>query len=53
MKDGNYIHYQLWNPEHPVALKFRFTEIGFTVEGLKTLKKEIEDALKIVDNGNA
>lgn len=50
MKDGKYIHYQTWNTEHPVALRFRFTEIGFTVEGLKALKKEIENALKEIES---
>jgi hypothetical protein len=46
MKDGEYIHYQTWNQEHPVALRFRFTEIAMTKQDLEDLKKEIEKALE-------
>ncbi|MBQ1748376.1 MAG: hypothetical protein II041_06790 [Bacteroidales bacterium] len=46
MKDGKYIHYQTWNMEHPVALRFRFTEIAMTKKNLEELKEEIETALK-------
>ena len=46
MADGKYIHYQTWNQEHPVALRFRFTEIAMTKENLEELKKEITEALK-------
>jgi len=49
MKDSKHIHFQTWNTEHPVALKFRFTEIAFTLEDLKELKNEIEDAIKTLE----
>ena len=48
MEDGKYIHYQTWNQEHPVALRFRFTEIAMTKENLEELKREIEEALGFI-----
>ena len=46
MKDSKHIHYQTWWEECPVALRFGTTEIAFTIEGLKALKEEIENAIK-------
>ena len=50
MKDGRYVHYQKWNKEHPVALKFGFTEIAMTVDGLKEMRDEIDKAINELDN---
>ena len=50
MKDGRYVHYQKWNKERPVALKFGFTEIAMTVDGLKELRDEIDKAINELDN---
>ena len=45
MEDGQYIHYQTWNKDYPVALKFRFTEIAFSLEALLRLRDEIDTAI--------
>lgn len=45
MKDGQYVHYQTWNKEYPVALKFRLTEIAFSLQGLLKLRDEIDNAI--------
>ena len=53
MKDSKHIHYQTWCEECPVALRFRYTEIAFTLDGLKELRDELDEAIKNLENGES